>query len=204
VGVKRGQRSSRSTATLAISELMDQAASAIQLQYGQCPTFKRAELEALQRESGYGKLAAATEDEWCEADLMYSLLTRPSIHLNRVLAQCHAMMEIKNAPDIQRSSIARDSWALLMRAGNWEVKLFYFLFMLHREPEVQEMMRRGYLLEHPGNERWGARAVSHFADFLVALEPMIKATLHWPCSDANICEVVHNLVNAARLAYAIK
>ena len=88
-----------------------------------------------------------------------------------------------------------------MRAGNHHVKLFRFLFMLNREPEVQELMRRGYTTTpHP---LWGERAHSHLADFLHALEPMISATLSWPCSDHNICDVVHNLVRTARHAYLI-
>jgi hypothetical protein len=157
------------------------------------------------RESGYAKQAAALEDEWCESDLLYSLLTRPSLHLDRILHQCRAMLLVKNAPDMQRSRVINQCWELMMRAGNTEVKLFHFLFILHREPEVQEVIRRGYLVEHPGSQRWGgARAIAHFADFLIALEAMIKPTLNWPCSDANICDVVHNMVNAARLAYLTK
>jgi hypothetical protein len=158
-------------------------------------------------QSEYARLAAATEEQWCQADLLYRLLMRPLATpglLDRVLQQCRTMVLLKNAPDMERSRIIRDGWDLMMQVGNAEVKLFYFLFMLHREPEVQEMMRRGYLLDHPGNERWGARAHSHLADFLVALDPMIRATLSWPCSDANICDVVHNMVNAARLAYLTK
>jgi hypothetical protein len=82
-----------------------------------------------------------------------------------------------------------------------QVKLFHFLFMLHREPEIQEMMRHGYAPGH--HPLWKERANSHLADFLHALEPMIKGTLSWPCSDHNICDVVHNLVGAAKKAYLI-
>jgi len=161
-------------------------------------SFKRSELEALAVQSGQDKWSRLTEDEWCRTDLLYSLLMRPSVHLDRVLAQCRALIFIKNEPDMQHSRIITESWDLLMRAGNWHVKLFYFLFMLHREPEIQEMMRQGYIIN---GCMWGERAHSHFADFLHALEPMIKGTLSWPCSDANICDVVHNMVGAARKVY---
>jgi hypothetical protein len=170
--------------------------------FANCPAFPRAELETIATQSGYAKAAASTEDEWCASDLLYSLLMRPSVHLDKVLAQCHALVLIKNEPDMQRSRIITDTWDLLLRAGNMQVKLFHFLFMLHREPEIQEMMRKGYA-EGDNHPLWKDRAHSHLADFLHALEPMIKGTLSWPCSDHNIVDVVHNLVGAARRAYLI-
>lgn len=175
--------------------------STIELQYGDCQRYKRHELETLLKETAFAKLAAQVERERCEADLLYCLLMKPSEELlNRVLRQCHEMVLKKNAPDMDNSRIIRESWDVLMRAGNTHVKLFRFLFMLNHEPEIQEMMRHGYILNHPGN-LWGERAHSHLADFLLSLEKMVKDTLNWPCSDANILDVVHNMVNGARLAY---
>lgn len=188
------QPAAATAASVAIVKACDDART----RFTDCPVFSRAHLEALP----FAKQAAATEDAWCESDLLYSLLMRPSLHLDRVLGQCREMLVIKNAPDMKRSRAITATYELLMESGNQHVKLFYFLFILHHEPEVQEMMRHGYtpLVGHP---LWGERAHSHLADFLHALEPMVKGTNSWPCSDANICDVVHNFVGAARRAYLI-
>lgn len=167
------------------------------------PRYTRAELEALAAQVPHPPLAAATEDEWCGSDLLYSLLMRPSAHLDAVLQQCHDLVLRKNEPDMARSRIISDSWTLLMRAGNAQVKCFHLLFMLHRESEVQELMRQGYRVSVSGERHplWGDRPHAHLADFLRELERMVGDTLSWPCSDHNIISVVHNFVKAAQWAY---
>jgi hypothetical protein len=163
--------------------------------------YKRVQLEQMLATTKFRTASAQVENDCCKGDLLFSLLMRPSEHLDFVLEQCHAIVLKKNAPDMSRPRIITDTWALLIRAGNYHVKLFNFLFMLHHEPEVQEMIRRGYLPPpHPGN-LWGNHAHTHLADFLLRLKSMVAATLTWPCSEHNISDVVHNFVHAAQSAY---
>lgn len=163
--------------------------------------YTRRDLEKMLSATQFARVSRLVEDDCCKADLLYSLFMRPSVHLDFVLEQCHAIVLKKNQPDMARPRIIHDTWNLLVKAGNYHVKLFYFLFMLHHEPEVQEMIRRGYLPPpHPGN-LWGDRAHTHLADFLLRLETMVAATLTWPCSEHNMRDVVHNFVHSARSAY---
>lgn len=146
------------------------------------------------------------EKERCAADLLYATLFHPQSELrpgemiiDRVLRGALTVVAKKYAPDWERVRILRDGRAYIFGADLY-AKRFYWLCMLHSEPELQELVRAAYV---EGRHLWhtNQEAHAHFAHFLQHLGTMIRATLQWPCSVMNIVEVMRNFVEAARRYY---
>lgn len=109
----------------------------------------------------------------------------------------------KYAPDFEQSRMIREARAFVTHPtlSDASVKTFYFLFMLQREPELQEVIGRAYV---EGKHMWGTNdeARAHLKNFLDEhLAGMVQRTLDWPCSTLNIVDVVRNMVHAAAKAY---
>jgi len=163
----------------------------------------------MQQESPYGQQAALVEEERCRGDLMYAILNQPDriLHqtkerlIDRMLDIAFDLVSKKNSPEFEKSRMVRESLAFLkLECADSNIKLFNFLFVLCKETEIQDMVRDGYDLDHPGN-MWGRQAPDHFDDFIKALAPMIQTTLDWPCSEINIKSIVTNFVQTTIKKY---
>jgi hypothetical protein len=154
-------------------------------------------------------LQHALEEDRCAADLLYATLFHPDRILrsgetviDRVLQGALDMIAKKYAPDWERVRLLRDgrTYALTAGAADSYVKRFYWLCILHSQPELQELVRAAYV---EGRHLWhtNREAHAHFTQFLQHLGSMIRSTLQWPCSVINITDVVRNFVEAARRHY---
>lgn len=149
------------------------------------------------------------EEERCAADLLYATLFHPNHELrpgeriiDRVLQGALAVVAKKYAPDWERVHLLREGrrYVTTGAAADSYAKRFYWLFLLHAEPELQDLVRAAYV---EGRHLWhtNREAHAHFAHFLQHLGTMIRSTLQWPCSVVNIGDVVRNFVEAARRYY---
>ena len=161
--------------------------------------------------------ARAVEQERCEADLMYEIFMHPSrpislkdpstgqvtetTLIDRMLGAGAELIAKKYSPDYGKSRMITDSAAFLQsKSADPVIKLFNFLFILAKEPEIQKLILSAYVIDHPGN-LWGANADIHFESFVKAVDCMVEKTLKWPCNELNIVEVVRNMVHAAKMVY---
>jgi hypothetical protein len=158
-------------------------------------------------------LGTTLEEQRCAGDLLYATLFHPQRELrpgetiiDRVLQGALVVITKKYAPDWERLRLLREGRSYIQQqqqgtaAADSYAKRFYWLCMLHAEPELQELVRAAYV---EGRHLWrtNREAHAHFALFLQHLGTMIRATLQWPCSVVNITEVVRKFVEAARRYY---
>jgi hypothetical protein len=147
--------------------------------------------------------AADLERERRDSDLLYALFTEPQRPtkdgplLDRTLRAALDLVNKKYAPTIGASRIVGEGQAWLRSTQDATAKLFAFLCMLAREPELQELVRVAY---RPGNV-WAGRHEKHFADWLAELQRIVRQTMHWPCTELNMPRVMHDMVATARKAY---
>lgn len=162
----------------------------------------------------HGPLAAlyrTLEEERCAGDLLYATLFHPEHELrpgemiiDRVLQGALTLIAKKYAPDWERVRLLRDGRAYVSQGvgggADTYAKRFYWLCILHSEPELQDLVRAAYV---EGRHLWhtNQEAHAHFTHFLQHLATMIRSTLQWPCSGVNIADVVRNFVEAARRYY---
>ena len=160
------------------------------------------------------QLLSTVERDRCAADLMYTLLLHPEQQIGatggtiiqRLVSAGFDIILKKYAPDIQQSRMIREARAYIVDSGlaDTYVQRFVFLFMLHKEEELQELVEQAYV--EGGKHLWGtnAEARAHFRRFLIQLAVMVQSTLDWPCSELNILDVVRNMVRAAAKCYLTK
>jgi hypothetical protein len=142
-------------------------------------------------------------EERCRDDVMYALLHNVEPDISDFLEECLNLIVKKNSPDLEHSIMFREARKFLSSDASVGGRLFFLLFIINKEPEVQDLLRRRAAASEslPGN-LWGAHAVQHLDDFLQQhLSKMVEATLNWPCSTRNIVDVVRNFSNAARSTY---
>lgn len=156
------------------------------------------------------QLLSSVEKERCSADLMYTLLMHPGMVLpgneetviHRLVSAGFDIILKKYSPDIGRSRMIREAKAFVTtpKLADTYVQRFVFLFMLHKEEELQQLVEQAYV---EGKHLWGtnAEARAHFRRFLDQLGRMVQSTLDWPCSELNMVEIVRNMVNAATKCY---
>lgn len=172
--------------------------------------YSQAEWRAALATQPFTQISAAIERERCAGDLLYAVFQHPETPLpnGRTVIQhliCVAFETIarKYAPDFEQSRMIREARAYVTHPtlSDVHVKTFYFLFMLQRETELQEVVARAYV---EGKHLWGTNeeARAHLKTFLDEhLGGMVQRTLDWPCSVLNIVDVVRNMVRAAAKAY---
>lgn len=159
--------------------------------------------------SAFQTIATRLEEQRCAGDLLYATLFHPQRELRPgesiidcVLQGAFVVINKKYAPDWEQQRILREGRSYIQQgaAADSYAKRFYWLCMLHAEPELQELVCAAYV---EGRHLWhtNREAHAHFALFLQHLGTMIRATLQWPCSVVNITEVVHKFVEAARRYY---
>lgn len=160
------------------------------------------------------KLLATVERERCAADLMYTVLMHPdqvlggafggSTIILRIVRAGFDIIAKKYAPDIQHSRVVAEACAFVTTSGlaDTYIQRFVFLFMLHKEEELQQLVEHAYV---EGKHLWGTNeeARAHFRRFLERLAGMVEATLDWPCSELNMVDVVQNMVRGATKAYLL-
>jgi hypothetical protein len=156
------------------------------------------------------KLFASVEKERCAADLMYTILMHPDQQLpnsqqtliHRLVSAGFDIISKKYAPDIQQSRMIKEAREFVTdsRLADTYIQRFVFLFMLHKEEELQQLVENAYV---EGKHLWGTNveARAHFRRFLDQLGGMVQNTLDWPCSELNMVEVVQNMVRAAVKCY---
>ncbi len=179
--------------------------------------YTREELVKILAEMPYTAQSRAVEQERCDADLLYQLLMHPEhvltladpntgtktqmLLIDRILGASLELICKKNSPDYEKSRMIKDARRFIQSSSaDPTVKLFNFLFVLRKEPEIQALMLKGYVKNSPGN-LWGANFDLHFEEFIKQLDRMTEATLNWPCNELNIVHVVRNFVQAARRYY---
>lgn len=158
-------------------------------------------------------LLADVERERCAADLMYTVLMHPEQVLlpgnstsviHRLVSAGFEIVAKKYAPDIQHSRMLAEARDFLVHSGlaDSHVQRFVFLFMLHKEEELQQLVEQAYV---EGKHLWGTNqeARAHFRRFLDRLATMVQVTLDWPCSELNMVDVVQNMVRGATKAYLL-
>ncbi len=167
------------------------------------PLYTRDALEALAARDEYCAIAASLHRERCQRDLLYALFEDPEGNervLDRVLAACEKLVMKKYAPDISRSRPIADAWQYVLGPlADVHVKLYTFLFVLHREQEVQRVVLDSY--DDNESDVEGAR---QFID--VILPGIIRPTLNWPSSPTNIEGNVAghaSMTHAARKRYLL-
>jgi hypothetical protein len=162
--------------------------------------------------------AIAVEQERCEADLLYEILFHPNHVLtlkdpatgqetkmtliDRMLSAGYELMAKKYSPDYGKSRMIADSKTMYMQtpAADPTIKLFNFLFILAKETEIQALVLKGYVVNHPGN-LWGANADLHFADYVKAVQGMVDKTLLWRYNMLDNAHVIRSMVYFAKVAY---
>lgn len=156
------------------------------------------------------KLLADVERDRCNSDLMYTILMHPEqiivqqqqTVIQRLVNAGFDIIMKKYAPDIQHSRMIREARAYITnpQLSDTYVQRFVFLFMLHKEEELQHFIEQAYV---EGKHLWGTNleAKAHFRRFLDQLAIMVQSTLNWPCSELNMVDVVRNMVRAATKAY---
>ncbi len=174
-------------------------------------------LKKLAGEQPYAAIAAAVEQERCEADLMYEILMHPNHVLvlkdpvtgvetqttliDRMLAAGMELIAKKYGPDYGKSRMIADSTAYLQApAADPTVKLFNLLRIVGQEPEMQALILKGYNVDHPGN-LWGPNADIHFAEFVKAVDGMMENAFKWRYSMIDVAHVVRSTVHVARIIY---
>ena len=148
--------------------------------------------------------ATLIELERCAADLMYNILAHPKQPLLReILIHCFDLIEKKNAPDLIKSRMYREGKEfILSNQADHFVRLFYLLFFLSKEKEVQDLFIQGSNTKHPGN-LFKQNAVEHLQLYFVQLQEMVEKTLNFNCNPVNISTVVRTMVCEARKAYVL-
>lgn len=163
------------------------------------------------------QLLSLVEKERCASDLMYTVLMHPDqviggaagggeqTVVHRLVTAGFEIITKKYAPDLQQSRMIREARNFVTNAqlADTYIQRFVFLFMLHREVELQELISQAYV---EGKHLWGSNeeARAHFQRFLSHLNSMVQQTLDFPCSELNMVDVVHNMVNAVTKCYLIK
>lgn len=161
-------------------------------------SYTRASLEEIGKH--HAPAAARHEDALCRADLLYALLSRPDAERTReVLGRVLKLLERKNGATLQHSRVWTDGRAFLESDADGDVRVFCFLMMLQREPELQLLVRRAY---RPGN-LWGSveAAQERLDGFLEHLQGMAHQVLHWPVTEPNVVQTVRDFVDAAQREY---
>ena len=148
--------------------------------------------------------AALIEAERCAADLMYSILTHPKQPLlHEILTHCFDLIEKKNAPDLLQSRMYREGKEfILSEKADHFIRLFYLLFFLSKEQEVQELFIQGCLAKHAGN-LFKDGAVEHLQLYFVMLQEMADKTLNFNCNIVNMTTVARTMVCEAKKAYVL-
>lgn len=159
------------------------------------------------------KLLSDVERERCASDLMYTILMHPDqtmggggngqTIIHRLLSAGFEIILKKYAPDIHHSRMISEAREFLtgpLGLADTHVQRFVFLFMLHKEEELQQLIEHAYV---EGKHLWGTNeeAKRHFQRFLAQLAVMVQTTLDWPCSELNMVDVVRNMVKGATKAY---
>jgi hypothetical protein len=157
------------------------------------------------------QLLSKVEQERCTADLMYTILMHPdqvlgatttTTVIERLVNAGFDIITKKYAPDLSQSRMIREARAYVTnsRLADTYVQRFVFLFMLHKEEELQQLIESAYV---EGKHMWGTNeeARQHFRLFLTHLGAMVQSTLDWPCSELNMVDVVRNLVRGATKCY---
>lgn len=169
-------------------------------------------------ENPFAGYARAVEQERCEADLLYEILFHPehvltlkdpatgqetrTTLIDRMLGAGIELIAKKYSPDYGKSRMISDAKTLYLYtpAADPTIKLFNFLFVLAKEPEIQALVLKGYVSGHPGN-LWGANADLHFADWIKTLQTMVDKTLLWRYNRNDNAHVIRSMVFYAKLTY---
>ncbi len=161
--------------------------------------FKRRKLEQLATESGLATKNKAIEDARCETDLMYALFRRPETVVPIMLASIMEIVKKINQPDISKSRVFLDAERILCNNNHIDIriKVFWILFALRREPEIQEVFKAGYL---PGN-MWKDKANAHFDRFLPAYSKMGECIINDRFGEPDIVMRVHSFITCAEKIY---
>ena len=168
----------------------------------------RQKLTEIAKKNEFLRKAQEITDERCDADLMYALLEKPQRELgqgvclvDRILEAFINIVSKKNAPAYRKSTrIVTSNEFLASSAADNVIKQFNILFLIAREPSIQDVIRSGYMEDHPGN-LWGTDCYAHFDQFVAHLQVMTETLLNWPYNELHIVENVRQFVYEAKRFY---
>lgn len=148
--------------------------------------------------------AALIDQERCLADLMYRILVRPQDAIvKQVLDSCFQLIEKKNSPDLNKSRMYREANEYVMsEMADAKVRLFYLLFIVAKESEVQDLFAQGIQVKHPGN-LFGNEAIPHLYEYFKILHDMCDKTLNFNYNPVNILVIVDKYLEEAKRMYVL-
>ena len=168
-------------------------------------SYSRETLQKMAEKKGFAQCNKQIEDARCEADLMYAIFKRPDTVLPTLLPGLVEIIKKKNSPDLEKSRMFRDAMEFLLKNPNADsrLRIFFTLWIINREQEAKDIIRKAYLVEHPGN-LWETKCHTHFDRFTHHLAELCKCVQIESFGAGNIIKVIRTTVLCAEQLYLTK
>jgi hypothetical protein len=189
------------------------------------PSYKRAKLATMMKTRRYiqEKDQLQVEVDRCEADPIYCIqwcpytlieqidyddptepVTGHVCMIDLILSGCIEIVQHKYGTALLESRMIRESHAFLQsKNATHHDKLFFIYFVLKKEATACELIRDLFVVDHEGN-LWGDDVYEHFNTFMLHIDACVEKTIRFPCSEANIQDVIYNFVFSSKTEYLLK